>query len=210
MNERLLQLIFLLSDYRRTSGRTSSQLLQSCRELPTNEIPDDIRVLSTLLGMLREGGYITTTLRHKQSLHKLTPKGCELIPLASGESLHVERNTITTAVGDSELLASSESIRDNARDELAELSGSNQIIKQTKETVMSIDEIVSNLLAFSDFPFINENHRDILKAVADDLRIKNKAKKIEALNSFIASCSLNGQMTEAFTTAVDLLTQKIE
>jgi hypothetical protein len=210
MNERLLQIIFLLSDYRRTCGRTSSQLLQSCRELPTNEIPDDIRVLSTLLGMLRDGGYITTTLRHKQNLHKLTPKGCELIPLASGESLHVERDTITATVGNAELPSSHESIRDNARDESAEPSDANQIIEQIQETIMTTDDTVSSLLTFSDLPFINEGHRDILKDIANDLKIKNKTGKLDALNSFIASCSLNEQMTEAFSTAVSLLTQKIE
>ena len=210
MNERLLQIIFLLSDYKRTCGRTSSQLLQSCRELPINEIPDDIRVLSTLLGMLRDGGYITTTLRHKQNLHKLTPRGCELIPLASGESLHVERDTLAATAGDSELPASSESIRDNARDEPAEPSDANQIIEQIQGTIMTIDDTVSSLLTFSDLPFISEGHRDILKDIANDLKIKNKAGKLDALNSFIASCSLNEQMTEAFSTAVSLLTQKIE
>jgi len=210
MNERLLQIIFLLSDYRRTSGRTSSQLLQSCRELPINEIPDDIRVLSTLLGMLREGGYITTTLRHKQNLHKLTPRGCELIPLASGESLHVERDTLAATAGASELPSSHESIRDNARDKPAEPSEQNQITEQIQETIMTIDDTVSSLLTFSELPFINEGHRDILKDIANDIKIKNKTGKLDALNSFIASCSLNEQMTEAFSTAVSLLTQKIE
>ena len=122
----------------------------------------------------------------------------------------MERDTLAATAGDSELPASSESIRDNARDEPAEPSDANQIIEQIQGTIMTIDDTVSSLLTFSDLPFISEGHRDILKDIANDLKIKNKTGKLDALNSFIASCSLNEQMTEAFSTAVSLLTQKIE